>query len=49
MNFTNLAASAIEQYHSDRVSDIKLTYNDKFEYEGDFVILTDDIVPGITL
>lgn len=45
MNFTNLAASAIEQYHSDRVSDIKLTYNDKFEYEGDFVILTDDIVP----
>lgn len=45
MNFTNLATSAMEQYHSDRVSDMKLTYDGKYEYEGDFIVLTDDIVP----
>ncbi len=45
LEFTNLKAETMEKYHSDRVSDIKLVYNDKYEYDGEFYVLAADIVP----
>jgi hypothetical protein len=46
--FTNLASEALEQYFSSRVSDVKLTYDSKYTYDGEFCVLTDDIVPLAT-
>lgn len=45
LDFTNLTAESLEN-HSERISKIKLTYNDKYEYEGEFRLLIDEeIVP----
>lgn len=48
LSFTNLATEAMDDFNSNRVSDIQLVYGNKYAYEGDFVILSDDIVPLAT-
>lgn len=45
LNFTNLSTEVLECFHSSRGSDISLTYGNKYSYEGDLIVLTDDIVP----
>jgi hypothetical protein len=48
LSFTNLATEALDDFSSSRVTDLTLTYGNKYTYEGDFVILSDDIVPLAT-
>ena len=45
LNFTNLATEAFEDWNSDRVSDVKLEYGGKYNYEGEYWCPDDDIVP----
>lgn len=45
LDFTNLAAEALPDWGSDRISDIKLTFANKYDYEGKLWIPNDDIVP----
>ena len=42
--FTNLAGQALERWNSNRVTDISLTYDGKYSYEGE-IWTFDDIVP----
>jgi hypothetical protein len=48
LSFTNLGTEALDQYHTNRVSDIQLSYDGKYNYDGMFVVLTDNIVPLAT-
>ena len=48
LNFTNLSTSAFERWNSDRVEDISLEYNGKYQYEGEVWVPVDDIVPLAT-
>jgi hypothetical protein len=43
-----LGTEALDQYRSNRVSDIQLSYDGKYNYDGMFVVLTDNIVPLAT-
>ncbi len=43
--FTNLDTEELDSYNSDRFEEMELVYMDKYEYEGDYHILGDDIVP----
>ncbi|MDO4266084.1 MAG: hypothetical protein Q4C63_06445 [Eubacteriales bacterium] len=45
LSFTNLANAVVEKWNSDRVSDMTLKFDDKYDYEGEFTVLADDIVP----
>lgn len=45
MSFTNLANETLEQWSSDRVGEMLLQYDGQYDYEGEFRVLTDDIVP----
>ena len=45
LDFTNLTTEPLEN-HSDRIRDISLMYDDKYEYEGDYrLLINDKIVP----
>ena len=44
LSFTNLAAQSLERWRSERVSEMLLTYDGKYEYEGEMWTV-DDIVP----
>ncbi len=45
INFTNLKTEPLEN-NSDRISQISLTYDEKYKYEGDFrLLISDEIVP----
>lgn len=45
LDFTNLATEAFEEWNSDRVTDVSMEYKSKYEYEGDYWVPVDDIVP----
>lgn len=45
LKFTNLAPENFERWSNNRVSDIKLQYQGKYDYEGEFWCPADDIVP----
>lgn len=45
LSFNNLANAPVEKWNSDRFSDMQLQYAGKYDYEGEFRVLTDDIVP----
>lgn len=45
LDFTNLAAETMESWDSERVTDMTLTYADKFTYEGECWIPANEIVP----
>ena len=45
LSFTNLSTETLERWSTDRATSMVLTYDDKYTYEGDFDVLTDDIVP----
>lgn len=45
LNMTNLATENLERWNSSRISDMKMIYQDKYEYTGKYTIFTDDIVP----
>lgn len=44
LSFTNLAAEAIDDWHTNRAEEIILTYDNKYEYKGQ-TWAVDDIVP----
>ena len=44
-SMTNLSSSEFSDFYSDRITDSKLTYNEKYTYDGSYTILTGDIVP----
>ena len=48
LKFTNLSTESLPKYRSDRFTNMKLVYNDKYEYEGAYAVLVDDIVPLAT-
>lgn len=45
LDFTNLAAEVMEDWNSDRITDISLSFADKYTYEGDIWMPLDEIVP----
>lgn len=45
LDFTNLSTDVFEDWGSNRVTDVKLEYKDKYNYEGEYWIPVDDIVP----
>lgn len=45
LDFTNMAPEAIESWGTDRIDDMKLTFADKYDYDGTVWIPGDDIVP----
>lgn len=45
LSFTNLATEAFERWNSERITDISLEYRGKYNYEGEYWIPADDIVP----
>ncbi len=45
LDFTNLDETVMESWNSDRVTDMVLTYADKYTYEGDYWIPEHEIVP----
>lgn len=45
LDFTNLATEAIESWYSERISEIKLTFSDKYTYDGQFWCPAQQIVP----
>ena len=45
LSFTNLETEPLQHYHSNRFTNIQLTYGDKYEYDGEAYVLVEDIVP----
>jgi len=45
LDFTNLSTEPMEKFNTERFEDIKLVYNNKYNYDGEYRILSDDIVP----
>ena len=45
LDFTNLGTEAMEDWNSDRITDMSLVYSDKYTYEGRAWIPEGDIVP----
>ena len=48
LKFTNLSTETLPKYRSERFTNMKLVYNDKYEYEGAYAVLVADIVPLAT-
>lgn len=44
LKFTNLSTDAFERWNSERISDVKMLYQGKYNYEGDYWCPVDDIV-----
>lgn len=45
LKFTNLSTEALDDWGDDRISDMKLVYADKYEYQGDSWVPAREIVP----
>lgn len=45
LDFTNLATENFERWNSDRMSEVSMEYMGKYQYEGDYWVPVDDIVP----
>ena len=45
LNFTNLSTEALDRWNSDRIENISLEYMGKYNYEGEYWVAADDIVP----
>ncbi len=45
LKFQNLCPEALPQSRSDRITDMKLVYDGKYEYEGEYRVMAGDIVP----
>ena len=45
LDLKNLQTENLEKFSSDRITDVKLTYDEQYNYEGDYWIPVDDIVP----
>ena len=48
LKFTNLTTEPLEKYRSERFTNMKLVFSDKYEYQGEYAVLADEIVPLAT-